>query len=106
MMLLSPNNLKAIYLYDISSGKIVSKEITHSMDICEIQLNQTEQSRDRKIFSQIKKDLYISNKFISKIVKIKNKCDSFAWNDSNDMLCPIEDEKFNQEKDNYNETES
>ena len=28
------------------------------------------------------------------LVEIKNMCDSFSWNDSNDMLCAIADEKF------------
>ena len=93
--ILPPNNLKTIYLYDISSGKKLNNEIVHSMDISEIQLNQTEQGRDRKIcFTDSNKDLYISNAFIPKIVKLSNMCDSFSWNESNDMLCSISDEKF------------
>ena len=36
----------------------------------------------------------MSNVFIPKVVKFSNMCDSFAWNDSNDMLCAIADEKF------------
>ena len=65
------------------------------MDICEIQLNQSDVSRDRKVcFTDTNKDLYISNAYIPKVVKISNMCDSFAWNDSNDMLCAIADEKF------------
>ena len=90
--ILPPNNLKTIYLYDISSGKKLNNEIVHSMDISEIQLNQTEQGRDRKIcFTDSNKDLYISNAFIPKIVKLSNMCDSFSWNESNDMLCSISD---------------
>ena len=86
--ILPPNNLKTIYLY-------LNNEIVHSMDISEIQLNQTEQGRDRKIcFTDSNKDLYISNAFIPKIVKLSNMCDSFSWNESNDMLCSISDEKF------------
>ena len=86
--------LKTIYLYDISSGKKLNNEIVHSMDISEIQLNQTEQGRDRKIcFTDSNKDLYISNAFIPKIVKLSNMCDSFSWNESNDMLCSISDER-------------
>ena len=65
------------------------------MDIIEIQLNQSDLSRDRKVcFTDTNKDLYMSNVFIPKIVKFSNMCDSFAWNDSNDMLCAIADEKF------------
>ena len=93
--ILPPNNPKTIKLYDIQSGKPLNVEINHSMDICEIQLNQSDLSRDRKVcFTDTNKDLYISNVYIPKVVKITNMCDSFAWNDSNDMLCAIADEKF------------
>ena len=93
--ILPPNNPKTIKLYDIQSGKPLNVEINHPMDIVEIQLNQSELSRDRKIcFTDTNKDLYITNVYMPKIVKITNMCDSFAWNDSNDMLCAIADEKF------------
>ena len=93
--ILPPNNPKTIQFYDINSGKKLNAEITHTMDICEIQLNQSDLSRDRKVcFTDTNKDLYISNAYIPKVVKITNMCDSFAWNDSNDMLCAIADEKF------------
>ena len=39
--ILPPNNLKTIYLYDISSGKKLNNEIVHSMDISEIQFLST-----------------------------------------------------------------
>ena len=93
--ILPPNNPKTIKLYDIQSGKPLNVEINHTMDICEIQLNQSDLSRDRKVcFTDTNKDLYISNVYIPKVVKITNMCDSFSWNDSNDMLCAIADEKF------------
>ena len=93
--ILPPNNPKTIQFYDIASGKKLNAEINHTMDICEIQLNQSDISRDRKVcFTDTNKDLYISNAYIPKVVKISNMCDSFAWNDSNDMLCAIADEKF------------
>ena len=93
--ILPPNNLKTIQFYDIASGKKLNAEITHNKDISEIQLNQSDISRDRKVcFTDNNKDLYISNAYIPKVVKISNMCESFAWNDSNDMLCAIADEKF------------
>ena len=93
--ILPPNNPKSIKIYDIQSGKPLQVEINHTMDINEIQLNQNELSRDRKVcFTDSNKDLYICNVYTPKIVKITNMCDSFAWNDSNDMLCAIADEKF------------
>ena len=77
--ILPPNNPKTIKLYDIQSGKPLNVEINHSMDICEIQLNQSDLSRDRKVcFTDTNKDLYISNVYIPKVVKITNMCDSFA----------------------------
>lgn len=92
---LSPNAPKSIRLYDIVSGKPLNHTIEHSMDIFEIALNQSDIVRDRKIcFLDSNKDLYITNVFTNKIVKIMNMCDSFSWNDSNDMLCGIADEKF------------
>ena len=93
--ILPPNNPKTIQFYDIASGKKLNAEITHNKDISEIQLNQSDISRDRKVcFTDSNKDLYISNAYIPKVVKISNMCESFAWNDSNDMLCAIADEKF------------
>jgi intraflagellar transport protein 80 len=66
------------------------------MDITEISLNQSDITlRDRKIsFVDSNKDLYISNVYNVKIVKILNMCDTYCWNDSNDMLSAIADEKF------------
>ena len=93
--ILPPNNPKTIQIYDIQSGKKLNNEVTHNMDICEIQLNQSDSNRDRKVcFTDTNKDLYISNVFTPRVIKITNMCDSFSWNDSNDMLCAIADEKF------------
>jgi intraflagellar transport protein 80 len=66
------------------------------MDITEISLNQSDISaRDRKVcFVDSNKDLYIFNVYNVKIVKILNMCDTYCWNDSNDMLSAIADEKF------------
>ena len=92
---LPPNSPRTIRFYDLQSGKPLNNELTHTMDILEIQLNQSDLSRDRKVcFIDSNKDLYISNAYIPRAVKITNMCDSFSWNDSNDMLCAIADEKF------------
>jgi hypothetical protein len=61
----------------------------------DIALNETDNSRDRKIcFLDSNKDLYISNVYAVKLVKIMNMCDSYSWNNINDMLCCVADEKF------------
>ncbi len=92
---LAHNAPKSIRLYDLSSGKPLNYTIDHTMDILELALNQSELARDRKVcFIDSNKDLYISNVYNNRIVKIMNMCDSFCWNDSNDMLACIADEKF------------
>jgi intraflagellar transport protein 80 len=65
------------------------------MDILELALNQSDLSRDRKVcFIDSNKDLYMSNVYTNKVVKIMSMCDTFSWNDANDMLAAIADEKF------------
>jgi intraflagellar transport protein 80 len=92
---LAPNTPKSIRLYDLASGKPLNYTIEHSMDILELALNQSDLSRDRKVcFIDSNKDLYIANVYTNRPVKIMNMCDSFCWNDSNDMLAAIADEKF------------
>jgi len=92
---LAPNAPKSIRLYDLSSGKQLNYTVEHSMEILELALNQSEQPRDRKVcYIDSNKDLYITNIYTNKIVKIMNMCDTFCWNDSNDMLACIADEKF------------
>jgi len=93
--ILTPNSPKTIRSYDIASGKPLNHTIEHTMDISEIALSQSELGRDRKVsFIDSNKDLYICNVYSYKIVKITSMCDTFSWNDSNDMLCAIADEKF------------
>lgn len=95
LAVLAPNAPKTIRLYDLASGKSLNHTIEHSMDILEIALNQSDLSKDRKIcFIDSNKDLYITNVYTNRIVKMINMCDSFSWNDSNDMLCAIADDKF------------
>ena len=93
--LLSQTTPKSIKIYDINSGKPLNHTIEHSIDITELSLNQSDVSRDRKVsFIDTNKDLYISNIYNVKIVKIMNMCDTYCWNDSNDMICSIADEKI------------
>ncbi len=61
----------------------------------ELALNETDNTRDRKIcFIDSNKDLYITNVYTIKLVKVMNMCHSFFWNNMNDMLCCVADEKF------------
>lgn len=65
------------------------------MEIAEISLNQSIGNRDRKIcFIDNNKDLYLTNVYQTKLFKICGMCDTFSWNEANDMLAAIADEKF------------
>lgn len=84
-----------VKLFDIASGKPLNNTIEHSMEIVEISLNQSSGNRDRKIcFIDNNKDLYITNVYLTKLFKICGMCDSFLWNESNDMLAAVADEKY------------
>lgn len=93
--MLNPTNMKSVKLYDIASGKPLNSIIDHSMEISEIALNQSIGSRDRKIsFIDSNKDLYITNCYQPKLYKICGMCESFKWNESNDMLAAVSDDKY------------
>lgn len=95
LAILNPNNWKNIKLYDLSSGKLLSNSIDHSMDINEIALNQSVGNRERKLcFIDVNKDLYITNCYQTKLLKICSMCDTFKWNESNDMIAAIADDKY------------
>lgn len=95
LALVPQSNQKQIRFFDISSGKGINSVIEHTMDILEISLNQSNTPRDRKIcFIDNNKDLYLSNAFQVKLYKICSMCDTFSWNESNDMLSAISDEKY------------
>lgn len=95
LAIISPTNQKQIRLFDLSSGKPLNNIIEHSMEISEISLNQSSGTRDRKVcFIDNNKDLYLSNVYITKIFKICGMCDTFSWNESNDMLSAVADEKY------------
>lgn len=79
----------------MSNGKSLNQTIDHTIEIIELALNQTDNSRDRKLcFIDNNKDLYLTNVNSVKLVKLMGMADCFAWNDLNDMLCCISDEKF------------
>lgn len=95
LALVAPNNPKTIKFYEIGTGKPFNNTIEHSMEISEISLNQSSNNRDRKIcFIDNNKDLYITNVIQTKLYKICGMCDTFSWNESNDMLAAVADEKY------------
>lgn len=66
------------------------------MNILEINLNQTEQSLERKIaFMDVNRDLYLAPIHKSdKNAKLGAICDSFIWHDKFDILTSISDSKL------------
>lgn len=66
------------------------------MNILEINLNQTEQSLERKIaFVDVNRDLYLAPIHKSdKSAKLGVICDSFIWHDKFDILSSISDSKL------------
>jgi len=60
------------------------------MEIVEIGLNKKETPSERKIsYIDINKDLYLSPVHKKDLVKLSSMCDSFGWNDKNDIFTSI-----------------
>ena len=66
--------------------------LEHSLEICEIHLNQTENGTERKIsFIDANRDLHLSPVHKRDLIKLCAMADSFLWNDKNDILSCIAD---------------
>lgn len=89
-------NNKLVRFFEIATGKPINFTLEHTLNILEINLNQTEQSLERKIaFVDINRDLYIAPIHKSdKSAKIGAICDSFQWHDKFDILASISDSKL------------
>ena len=86
---------KKIIFFDTQNGKKLNFELEHFIEIQDISLNQNEQAQERKIgFIDQNRDLYISP--IVKKDKVKLSCmvDSFMFNEKNDILTAIADERL------------
>jgi intraflagellar transport protein 80 len=95
LAVIDPSNPKSIKVFDIVSGKATNTAIDHSTEILEMDLNQVEMSSERKMcFIDSNKDLFLSMVHKPEVLKICNMVDSFAWNDSNDMLTALSDGKL------------
>lgn len=95
LAIVNPQNTKIVKFYDISSGKPLNNSIEHTVEINEISLNQSNINRDRKIcFIDNNKDLYLSNVHQIKLFKMCGMCDTYSWNEANDMLAAVADEKY------------
>jgi len=70
--------------------------VEHTLPINEINLNQVEQTLERKLaFLDVNKDLYITTVYrTEKNEKIATICDSFLWHDKYDVLVSVADSKL------------
>jgi len=88
-------NNKLIKFFELANGKPLNFNIDHVLDILEINLNQTEQTTERKIaFIDANRDLYLSPVHKKDVAKISTICDSFIWHDQFDILASISDNKL------------
>lgn len=93
--MLDTSNTKTIRIFEVTSGKPAAVTIEHNIEITELSLNQSENSSERKIaFSDMNKDLFLSNIHKPEIVKISAIVDSFIWHEHNDILACIADGKL------------
>lgn len=90
------SNPKIVKFYEIATGKPQNFMVEHSLPIIEIDLNQVEQSLERKIaFLDVNRDLYLTTVHkTEKNNKITTICDSFQWHDKHDVLASIADSKL------------
>lgn len=81
--------------FELLTGKQNPTEIEHGLEIVKISLNQEDNIQERKLcLLDNNRDLYVTGITQAKLAKITGMCDSFAWNDRNDMLCCLSDDKF------------
>ena len=80
---------------DAATGKAIGEPLKHSMEIVEIALSQSGPSSARKIaFLDRNMDLYLAEVHRPEPFKLATVVDSFAWNDSTDILAAVADRRF------------
>ncbi|CAD8115923.1 unnamed protein product [Paramecium primaurelia] len=95
LALVDGGNNKVVKFYEMNSGKALNFTVEHSLEILEINLNQTEMIGERKLaFVDQNRDLHITPVHKKDIVKLAAMTDSFLWNEKFDMLCAISDQRF------------
>lgn len=96
LAVIESTNPKMIKFYEIATGKPLNFTVEHTLPVIEINLNQAEQSLQRKIaFLDVNRDLYLTTVHRSeKNQKIATICDSFQWHDKFDVLVSVADSKL------------
>ena len=91
-----PLTLQTIRFYDIQTGKEQSSfSLQHGLEVQEIHLNRAKSSSNRKVaFVDSNRDLFMNPGHKLKKTKLASMCDSFQWNDKNDVLCAISDSRL------------
>ena len=78
LALIDPISTKIVRLFDIISGKLDTKQIEHSTDIIEMELNQIEMSSERKMcFIDSNRDMMLTLVHKPEVHKICNMVNSF-----------------------------
>ena len=94
--IIDTTNPKMIRIFDVNTGQPTNINIVNSNDIVAMQLNQTEMKNERKLcFIDSNRDMFLTMVNKPEIIKISSMVDSFSWNDNNDMLCCLSDNKLN-----------
>lgn len=96
LAVIETTNSKLIKFFEIASGKPINFVLEHTLSISEINLNQTEQSLERKVaFVDANRDLYLAPIHKSdKNAKMGAICDSFMWHEKFDILTSISDSRL------------
>jgi intraflagellar transport protein 80 len=83
-----------VYLFDSETGKQRPDTIKHTQEIIQISLNLSNNVGRQLLILDKNRDLYISNDLKQNFKKIGSMVESFAWNQSSDVLALISDSKI------------
>jgi len=88
-------NGKLLRLFDLISGKPLSQNIEHNLEILEVSANQVDHAAERKLcIMDNNRDLLLTSVHRNEMTKLCSMVDSFRWNEKSDMLAAIADGKL------------
>jgi len=88
-------NQKLVRLFDTVSGKPLTQNLEHNLEVLEVSLNQVDHAAERKIcVLDSNRDLFLSSVHRPDMMKLCSMVDTFRWNEKNDMLTAISDGKL------------
>lgn len=88
-------NTKLVRLFDLMSGKPLSQNFEHNLEILEVAANQVEHAAERKLcILDTNRDLFLTSVHRNEMMKLSGMVDTFRWNESSDMLAAVADGKL------------